>query len=124
MNNSNVDQLTFKSFIEYLVEMPIRKFDVHWLPIYLTCKPCLISYDFIAKTETMEEDGKAILKKIGVNRTITTVNAASGGNTQDKIREYYSDFDRELLRKLYKIYEMDFILFDYSPDEYFRNAIS
>ena len=75
MKSKKVDQLTFKVFIEYLVQTPLRSFDIHWVPIYLTCKPCLVSYSFIGKTETMTTDSKAILERIGVNRYLTVANA-------------------------------------------------
>ena len=68
----------------------------------------------------MAEDSEAILNKIGVNRALPTVNAVKEGHSSGKIEEFYSSFDKDLMEKLYKIYEMDFILFGYSPDEYFK----
>ena len=122
IDQTDEKNLTFKVFIEYLVELPLKKFDIHWLPIYLTCKPCLISYDLIAKTETMARDSEAILREIGITdkcKRLSAVNAQPGGHSSSKIKDFFSYLDRELVEKLYKVYEMDFILFDYSPNEYF-----
>ena len=116
MKSKNVDQLTFKVFIEYLVETPMRSFDIHWVPIYLTCKPCLVNYTFIGKTETMAKDSKAILERIGVNRSLTVANAQADGHSGAKLHQFFSDLDKELLEKLYKVYEMDFVLFGFSPN--------
>ena len=109
-------------FIEYLVDAPLKSYDIHWVPVYLTCKPCLVDYDFIAKTDSMEEDSKAILTKLGLNSSLTVANAQAEGNSGAKIKEFFADLDRELLEKLYKLYEMDFVLFGYSPHEYYSVA--
>ena len=119
MTDRNAEKLTFKMFIEYLVQTPLDKYDIHWVPIYLTCKPCLVRYKMIGRTDTIKEDSEAILREIGVNRTLPIAHAQPGGNSKVKIQEFYSDFDRELLVKLYKIYKMDFLLFGYYNDEYF-----
>ena len=118
MKDRNAMKLTFNMFIEYLVETPLSKYDIHWVPMYLTCKPCLVKYKIIGRTDSIKEDSEAILREIGVNRSLPVAHAQPGGNSKVKIQEFYADFDRELLTKLYKVYEMDFILFGYSSYEY------
>jgi len=36
--------------------------------------------------------------------------------------EYFSNITLSQAKELYKIYEEDFLLFDYKPDDYFRYA--
>ena len=120
MKEKQTEDLSFKLFIEFLVETPVRLFDIHWMPIYLTCKPCLVDYKFIGNTDTMKEDSEKIRKKIGVKRSLPLDHVQPSGNSKTKIHKFYSDFDKKLLDKLYNIYEMDFILFGYSPDEYYE----
>ena len=120
MKEKQTKILTFKLFIEYLVQTPVRSLNIHWMPIYLTCKPCLVDYKFIGNTDTMKEDSEIILKKIGVKGSLPLSHVQPSGNSKIKIQEFYSDFDKDLLDKLYKVYEMDFLLFGYRADEFYN----
>ena len=42
------------------------------------------------------------------------------GLTSDQtVEEYYSELDTKTIDRLYKMYEMDFLLFDYKPDDFY-----
>ena len=43
---------TFREFIDYLVDLPLRRLDIHWLPTYLQCMPCHIKYDILGRYDT------------------------------------------------------------------------
>ena len=105
--------LAFKYFIEYLVNLPVNSFNIHLKPMYLTCKPCLVNYDVVGRMISLNEDSQHILTSLGLNQTIAHDHPNEGGSSRDKLLKYYSELDQELLEKLYKLYEMDFILFDY-----------
>merc|ERR1712130_359326 len=79
---------TFKEFIDYLLDLPLEKFDNHWLPTYFQCLP------FAHKTQ--------------------------GKSSDLTVEKYYGELDKSTLDRLYKLYEMDFILFDYEPDSYYQ----
>ena len=49
----------------------------------------------------------------------------SGKTSDQTVEKYYGELDRKTLDRLYKMYEMDFLLFDYSPlsfYEYVQNS--
>ena len=47
---------------------------------------------------------------------------SSGGNTKDLARKYFSELDVETVKRLYMLYKVDFEMFGYSPDDYFKLA--
>ena len=47
---------------------------------------------------------------------------SSGGSTKDLAKNYFSELDVTMVKKLHEFYKVDFEMFDYSPDEYFQVA--
>ena len=47
---------------------------------------------------------------------------SSGGSTKDLAKNYFSELDVTMVKKLHEFYKVDFEMFDYSPDEYFKVA--
>lgn len=47
---------------------------------------------------------------------------SSGGSTKDLARKYFSEMDIDTVKRLYQLYKVDFEMFGYSPDEYFKLA--
>ena len=47
---------------------------------------------------------------------------SSGGSTKDLARKYFSEMDIDTAKRLYQLYKVDFEMFGYSPDEYFKLA--
>merc|ERR1712012_33306 len=113
LRQKKTDKLTFKYFIEYLVNLPLKYFDIHWMPMYLLCKPCQMKYDIIGRMCSLEEDSQKILSRLSLNQTLGHDHPTGGGSSDNKLVEYYTEVSPELMDKLYKLYEMDFILFNY-----------
>ncbi|XP_069110692.1 carbohydrate sulfotransferase 11-like isoform X2 [Argopecten irradians] len=67
--------ITFPQFIKYVIASQKTGVhtDGHFTPIYEHCRPCQISYDFIGKMETFENDSLTLLnvwnKRYGANIT-------------------------------------------------------
>ena len=40
---------TFREFIDYLLDLPLRRLDSHWLPTYFQCMPCHIKYSILGR---------------------------------------------------------------------------
>merc|ERR1712179_620128 len=38
---------TFQEFVSYLVATEVAKYNSHWLPIHLLCRPCSLSYTIL-----------------------------------------------------------------------------
>ena len=53
---------------------------------------------------------------------ISESHVSSGGSTKDLAKKYFSELDKTMVRKLYEFYKVDFEMFDYNPDEYFKVA--
>ena len=47
---------------------------------------------------------------------------SSGGSTKDLARIYFSEMDIDTVKRLYQLYKVDFEMFGYTPDEYFKIA--
>ena len=107
------DKLTFKYFIEFLVDLPIHLFNFHLMPMYLLCKPCQMKYDILGRMDSLHEDSQKILNRLGINQTLAHDHPTEGGCSKGKLEEYYSEISHDVMKKFNKRYDMDFILFDY-----------
>lgn len=126
---------TFLEFCEYLLTVDPKRMDEHWRPQYLDCSPCHHNFDLILKVEDIDRDKLQVFQLLGqANFTISenkelenTWNSWTNRTPTDLKRNeyfYFSQLPLSLLKNLYEIYEPDFKLFGYSPDEYFDMAKS
>ena len=112
---------TPREFAQYIVDSSQRlgseNLNSHIKPIWSSCPFCLIDFDVIGHLENFDEDTKFIRDQlqldipIGLHR-----NHASGkSSTSDKRKEFFAEdnMPKELVRKLYQIYQLDFDMFGY-----------
>ena len=59
--NKKSDFIEFSEFIEYLINTKVVFWDKHFLPIYLTCSPCLFPFNTVIKAESFK--GKSTVFK-------------------------------------------------------------
>ncbi|KDR22013.1 Carbohydrate sulfotransferase 11 [Zootermopsis nevadensis] len=120
---------TFMEFLQYLVKT--KNFDEHWSPFTVECAPCELNYQFILKMESLEKEQLFLAIKTNLLDFLLTVNSTDqllqntnpNGRTEQKYaQQYYGQVPKQLLQKVYVVYEDDFRLFDYSPNEYFSFA--
>ena len=104
--------------MEFLVELPITKFNYHWKPIYLLCMPCHFKYSIMARLDTLSMDSEQIFKSIQVSASLPRSHVTRDNTTDNTVASYYSTISKDLLDKLLDIYKFDFLLFDYRVDEY------
>lgn len=103
---------TFKEVLRYLGDdaIPYReKFEPHWKPLQNLCHPCLIDYDYIAKTETLEEDSSHILDQ-AFNTSLRLQDLHVIGRTNS------TDFDsipNDVINNLFQHYGADLKMFGY-----------
>ncbi|XP_076227633.1 carbohydrate sulfotransferase 11 [Nomia melanderi] len=113
---------TFKEFVQYLIDTDLASYgDDHWMPYYLFCTPCFVDYDIIAKVETLWRDQIYAIHKLGLQGVIKPRWRHNGGHLNAS-RTYFSQISRDMAEKLYEKFRLDFELFDYSPDIYYRYA--
>ncbi|XP_063071192.1 carbohydrate sulfotransferase 11-like [Engraulis encrasicolus] len=118
------DDVSFGEFVRYLVDPATQReepFNEHWERVHSLCHPCLIHYDVVGKYETLEEDADYVLKLAGAEAEVRF--PASGKSTRttgELAASYFKDISPVYQRKLYNLYRMDFLLFNYSMPGYLR----
>lgn len=58
--------VTFNEFIDMVLDDK-APYNIHWDSIIHICHPCMVKYDYIMKTETMQEDAPYILSLLSSN---------------------------------------------------------
>jgi len=111
----------FSEFLNYLLDKDLRFDDEHWAPFYKECTPCHVNYTFIGHFETLYWDMHLLANKANIVDKWDDKNDYFQSSTYLAVsKEYYGGVDRDVIRKLYKRYKIDFELFGYSPEEYIK----
>ncbi|XP_026223078.1 carbohydrate sulfotransferase 11-like isoform X1 [Anabas testudineus] len=118
------NDVSFQEFVQYLVDPRTQReepFNEHWERVHSLCHPCLIHYDVVGKYETLEPDSQAVLRLAGVEGTVkfptSGKSTRTDGNMAARFFKHISPFYQ---KKLFNLYRMDFLLFNYSTPEYLR----
>ena len=123
LNNGrpNADLPSFWEFVQAIIDR--YKMDEHWIPIYQFCSVCnptaMKAFQYILKFEELETEEKMFLNnfdwKIEENN-LKKLNANHPYNMpNDQLTQlYFSILSKEQIMGLYKVYELDFLLFNYT----------
>ena len=106
--------ISFDQYVGVICDQEIIDMNTHWrIQYYQTCQE-LISYDYIGKVESFEDDFRAVLARLlgGEGHTIRMGTWHSTG-AASRLENYYT---AELARKILLKYEKDFQKFGYDPD--------
>ncbi|CAK9297764.1 unnamed protein product [Gordionus sp. m RMFG-2023] len=124
-NEEDDGPLTFSQFLSYIVEhdkyFPGKSMNVHWQPSYNVCQPCHIPYDFVGKLEDMSLDGQVLFDLLGFSKFMAFPGDLRPNHSFRKIGDTKSIFralDPELYKKLRRVYDQDFEMFNYSDVGY------
>ena len=103
--------------------------------MFQVCLPCSVNYDAVIKLETLSQDSRWIFHQLNLTtrrqdwEKVTGtdglgVHVGPGGRgikqTSNLATEYFKTISKDKILKLYKKYELDFRLFDYSLTEFFN----
>lgn len=116
---------TFSEFVDYLLRVPVERFNDHWVPYYLHCHVCEMEYDIIGKMETIAEDMDFIAVESGLaaaNITLPWANKRSSGH--EASLDYFKGLSLAQVKGLYAIYKPDFEMFGYTADLYFQQFVA
>lgn len=118
------DDVSFSEFVRYLVDPGTQHeepFNEHWERVHSLCHPCLIHYNILGKYETLQQDSSYVLKLAGVDSEVTFPSSATSTHTTaDMVASYFKDISSAYQKKLYNLYKMDFLLFNYSMPAYLK----
>ena len=125
---------TFEEFVLYLLNRVdlrgrLSVLDEHWTSYFAYCNPCLIDYDLIIQFETIEQDAELLIHILNsrlrqqnvTSRLIVdnlgwkhkTLSVGGRKSAERNLHSYYSQLSKTTIRKLYKMYRLDFELFAY-----------
>ncbi|MGH0145111.1 UNVERIFIED_CONTAM: hypothetical protein FKN15_024466, partial [Acipenser sinensis] len=116
------DDVSFEEFVYYLVDPHTQReepFNEHWERVHSLCHPCIIHYDVVGKYETLDEDARYILQLAGVSDRVQFPSSSkSTRTTDDMTAQFFHKISPFYQKKLYNLYKMDFLLFNYSLPTY------
>ena len=94
----------------------------HWMPYLQNCAYCSVGYGAIGKTENFSADLAAVLRLAKLGGAASRVNSSLRANAtprrENKTMFYFSQLTREARLGLFRLYQLDFEMFDYSALEY------
>ena len=95
-----------------------QRYDRHWNIEYLTCCPCMIKYDYIAKIETLAEDAKNIIERVvpGEGKTLPRSNVMNMAEEVSRCQKPLSTLKQNIVEKLLQHYSTDLRIFGYGVD--------
>ncbi|XP_076581735.1 carbohydrate sulfotransferase 12-like [Chaetodon auriga] len=109
-------QPSFYNFIQYLIDPQTerrRPYEPHWRQMNRLCYPCSIQYDFIGYQETLQEDAEQLFKILKLQDDVKIPPSYENVTSSGSVEDWFKTVPLEARRKLYKIYERDFMLFGY-----------
>ncbi|XP_043921375.1 carbohydrate sulfotransferase 9-like [Protopterus annectens] len=125
-NNASAEALktgsgvTFQEFVSHVLD-PLRpvSMDIHWEQINRLCHPCLVKYDFIGKSETLDEDANYFLNLIGAPKELTFPkfkdrHTTDKRTTSDVVIQYLQKLSPVSRRQICDFYNLDFLMFNYT----------
>ena len=119
-NNTDNKIATFEDFVNYLVTAGNAKADPHWSPYLESCKPCDAKYDYVIKFDTLNNDMEYLKQKLNVSEyhRQAVFPPRKYKTNNDLVEHVFKTIPKALARKLYGIYEKDFLLFNYPHPQY------
>ena len=92
------------------------QFDEHYRPTSLFCSICNVDFNYIIHYENLEEEEKYFVEDLNATDLIKSkwensnkINITNG----EVVGEYFKLLTDKEIKKLYKIYKDDFLLFNY-----------
>lgn len=120
------NDVSFPEFVQYLVDPRTRReepYNEHWERVHSLCHPCLIHYDIVGKYETLETDAEAVLRLVGVDEVLRFPTSGKSTRTNGNMAaHFFKHINPYLKKKLYNLYQMDFLLFNYSRPGYLSSS--
>jgi len=106
--------VTFREFVQYIIDPRTGRLNRHFQPFHQLCEPCRFHFDFIGHYETMAQDGRYVLNRLGIDDIqFPQLNVK---NSSHHVAEMFSQLKNSEIRRLSDVYRLDFELFGYSAN--------
>ena len=123
----NTEKVPFSEFADRVIKRFGEQIpDRHWKTFVSRCQHCYIPYTVIGRMETFQEDVQYIILKNKLEKLLPldkalkfkSINSSKkdANYTTQITLEKFSQLSNDQIKKLYKIYQLDFELFDYDID--------
>ena len=116
--------VTFSEFLQFIVdEGRYGLISKDWMSIHDMCHPCLVKYNYIAKSETINTDSQFLLDRIFTygefpdRRTDLKSGSIIDSNSTVVFDRYYSSVPSQILDGIRKLYALDFEMFGYDENK-------
>ncbi len=90
--------------------------------MYMQCGYCSLPYEYVGKVEQMPGDFVRMLELVGASEHLDRLNVSLRKNNSpawpNKTAHYMGLLSPDVRRQIYKLYEPDFEMFDYSAKDY------
>ncbi|KAM7230383.1 hypothetical protein CapIbe_019100 [Capra ibex] len=114
----------FAEFLAYLLDPRTRRdgpLNEHWERAHALCHPCSLRYDVVGKFETLAEDAAFVLGLAGApGLRFPEPPPGARAAARDRAERLFRDISPFYQRRLFGLYKMDFLLFNYSVPSYLR----
>ena len=120
----NADLPSFWEFAQSVIDR--YRMDEHWQPINEYCSVCNVismkAFRYILKFEQLKTEENLFLSHVKWNVNNEKLGSKLNVNKPDAISGheltllYFSSLSEQQIKQLYKVYELDFLLFDYKFD--------
>ena len=114
----------FSSFANFMIQNGPFNINLHYHPFWYRCSVCHLGLDMVAKMETLDEDKRYLIKKLGLPDLDMgkKANVRGGAPTTDVAQELFRNLTQTQVVKLREIYKPDFVLFGYDIEPYYSLA--
>ena len=114
-------RVPFSDFIQFVIDKPNAKLNMHYRPIINLCSPCMVKYNFYGLFDHFIQDTQILVTKLG-SKLNKIPGANQGSNsTASLLNSYYSQLSQDLKEQLFRDWykELEFYYYLY-PEE--RNS--
>lgn len=116
---------SFREFLEWLLDQPPDRDDVHWARYYNHCAVCNVNYSFVLKLDDYNiQQVNYVLSKLQLDRyeiSLPELQRTRDGVTNFNVTcKYFGSLTNDIVLRLYERYRVDFEMYNYRVDEYLR----
>lgn len=116
-NNHLVSLEAFSDYVAHLEDD--NAYNEHWKSYWHCCSPCVMNYQYIVKQESSAGDSQFILQKMNLDKLTYLPGQYNNSLVKSHgAEDYFVNTSKSTIKKLYNIFFMDFVMYNYTIDEF------